>query len=61
MLNENKLDLFHSLPYGGAEGFLSDLIEENQPENLHSDDVEYILDAAEIAGVKLSLAWHEKH
>jgi hypothetical protein len=59
MLSEDSLQIFHSLPYGGAEGFLSDLIEENNPDDLHADDVEYILNAAETAGIELPLPWSE--
>lgn len=57
MLNGDSLELFHSLPYGGAEGFLSDLISEQEPENLNSDDVEYILNEAEAAHCDLPEKW----
>ena len=53
MLNDNKLEIFHSLPYCGEEGFLADLIAENERDCLHSDDIEYILHAAELAQIKL--------
>lgn len=57
MLNDNKLDVFHSLPYSGHEGFLSDLVEEYAPDDLHSDDVEYILNAGEITGFDFQPPW----
>ena len=44
MFNGNRLELFHSLPYGGAGGFLSDLFEENSPDELNSEDTEYLFD-----------------
>lgn len=36
-----RLEIWHSLPYSGEEGFLSDLLELD-PETLHADDLEYI-------------------
>ena len=44
MFNGDKLELFHSLPYGGAEGFLGDLFEENSPDELNSDDTLYLFE-----------------
>jgi hypothetical protein len=41
MLNGDKLELWHFLPYSGEEGFLSDLLELNLDE-LHPDDLEYL-------------------
>jgi hypothetical protein len=57
MLNDNKLEIFHTLPYGGAEGFLSDLVEEYHPNDLNEDDVQYILNAADVAGFDLQPPW----
>ena len=57
MMNGDKLESFYSLPYGGAEGFLSDLLAENNPDDLHANDVEYILDVAEATGFDLSPPW----
>ena len=57
MINGAELEIFHSLPYSGAEGFLSDLIAENEPDGLNSDDVEYIIHAAELSDFELSEAW----
>ncbi len=57
MLNGDQLDIFHSLPYSGHEGFLSDLVEEYKPDDLNSEDVEYILNAADIAGFDLQPPW----
>jgi hypothetical protein len=36
-----RLEIWHTLPYSGEEGFLSDLLE-TDPETLHADDLEYI-------------------
>lgn len=59
MLNPDtgKLEIFHSTPYNGHEGFISDLLTEYTPDDLNADDVEYIRDAAEAEGVKLPEAW----
>lgn len=59
MMNGNKLEIFHTLPYGGPEGFIEDIIAENAPDDLHADDVEYILNAAEISGLNLQPPWSE--
>lgn len=41
LTDEGKLEIWHSLPYGGEEGFLSYLVQLD-PSSLHPDDVEYI-------------------
>jgi hypothetical protein len=41
MLNGDKLDIWHTLPYSGEEGFLCDLLELDS-DSLHQDDVDYI-------------------
>lgn len=41
MLNEDTLEIWHSLPYSGEEGFLSDLLDLD-PEMLCLEDIEYI-------------------
>lgn len=60
MMNGDKIELFHSLPYGGAEGFLSDLVEEYKPDDLNTDDVEYIKNAAENEGFTLPASWQDE-
>lgn len=57
MLNGDELEVFHSTPYEGLEGFLSDLIDENDPEDLNGEDVRYILDQAENEGLELPANW----
>jgi hypothetical protein len=46
MMNGDKLELWHSLPYSGQEGFIDDLLEID-PETLNSEDVEYLQQYAE--------------
>ncbi|UCJ09111.1 hypothetical protein KTO58_07990 [Chitinophaga pendula] len=60
MMNGDTLELFHTLPYGGKEGFLSDLIEENDPDDLHEEDVEYVLNAADMCGFDLQPPWLDR-
>lgn len=36
-----RLEIWHTLPYSGQEGFLADLLELD-PETLNADDIEYI-------------------
>ena len=57
MMNENKLDLFHSLPYGGAEGFLNDLVNEFTPDDLHPDDFRYLQEIANQTNYPLPSPW----
>lgn len=59
MMNGDTLEIFHSTPYDGIEGFLSDLLEENEPGDLHREDAEYLLAAAEAEGIELPKAWQE--
>jgi len=41
MYSDGKIEEWHTLPYGGEEGFISDLLELDR-ESLHPDDLEYI-------------------
>lgn len=59
MMNGDTLEIFHSTPYHGHEGFLSDLLDEYSPDDLHADDVEYLRQAAEAEGVELPEAWKD--
>jgi hypothetical protein len=59
MMNGDTLEIFHSTPYDGIEGFLSDLLEENEPGDLHREDAEYLLAAAGAEGIELPKAWQE--
>lgn len=57
MMNGDTLEIFHSTPYDGIEGFLSDLIAENEPGDLHREDAEYIIQCAENEGIELTGEW----
>jgi hypothetical protein len=59
MMNGDELDIFHTLPHGGAEGFLTDLLNENTPDDLNGEDARYLREAAEAEGVSLPEAWQE--
>ena len=59
MMNGDKLDIFHTLPDGGAEGFLIDLLDEYTPDDLNGEDARYLREAAEAEGVSLPEAWEE--
>jgi hypothetical protein len=41
MLNGDRLEIWHTTPYNGHEGFIEDLIELD-PDTLNSEDIEYI-------------------
>jgi len=59
MMNGGSLEIFHSTPYAGHEGFLSDLLDEYSPDDLNSEDTDYLRQAAEAEGVTLPEAWQE--
>lgn len=60
MMNGDTLEIFHSTPYNGHEGFLSDLLEEFDPDELHHEDAEYLRNAAKTEGVELPAAWQSE-
>lgn len=60
MMNGEDLEIFHSTPYEGLEGFLSDLVDEYEPDDMNREDVEYIRQAAENEGFDLPDDWKEK-
>ena len=59
MINSDtgELEIFHSTPYEGHEGFITDLLKEYSPDDLNREDAEYIRDNAEAEGVELPEAW----
>lgn len=62
MLNGNRLESFHSLPYSGKEGFLYRLLEDNEPDDLHKDDAAFLLNAADMVQYNLQPNWRQyKH
>ena len=60
MMNGNSLEIFHSTPYDGIEGFLSDLIDENEPGDLNREDAEYIIQCADNEGIELTGEWEAR-
>lgn len=57
MFNGDNVEMYHSTPYHGHEGFITDLLDEYEPDELNQDDIDYILDNAEIEGAELPAAW----
>ncbi len=49
MINDEsgELELHHSTPYNGHEGFLKELVAERKPDEYSGDDLEYLVDAIE--------------
>lgn len=41
MMNEDTLEIWHSLPFSGQEGFIDDLTDLD-PDTLNAEDIEYI-------------------
>lgn len=59
MFNGDDVELFHNTPYEGLEGFITDLLDEYDPTEVHHEDVEYILQQAENEGAHLPDNWAE--
>ena len=57
MMNGDKLASFYSTPYNGLEGFIEDILSDNNPDDIHEEDVEYIRDIAKMEGVTLPDNW----
>ena len=55
--NSGKLELFHSTPYNGYEGFLSDLVTEYSPDDLRTDDIDFIINQAKTERLELPEVW----
>jgi hypothetical protein len=60
MMNGDDLDAWLSTPYEGHEGFVSDLLDEYKPDDLHRDDLEFIREWAERLDAELPEAWQSK-
>lgn len=56
MFNGDEVELFHNTPYNGHEGFISDLLDEFQPDDLHSEDADYIIYNAIAEGTDISVS-----
>lgn len=61
MLNDDtgNLEIFHSTPYEGHEGFISDLLAEYVPDDLSIEDARYILENATSENVELPDVWQK--
>jgi hypothetical protein len=59
MFNGNDLELFHTTPYEGHEGFIIDLLDEHNPEDLHYEDAIYIFSQAKSEGAVMPECWLE--
>ena len=60
MMNGDSLEIFHSTPYAGHEGFLSDLLDEYSQDDLNSEDADYLRQAADAENLALTAAWEAK-
>ena len=58
MFNGDKLALHHTTSYSGLEGFIDELLSEYNPNDINSDDADYIIEHAEIEGAELPSAWY---
>ncbi len=55
--DSGKLELFHSTPYNGHEGFITDLLAEHKPADINIEDARYILENATNENVELPDVW----
>ena len=58
MMNGESLAIWHNTPYSGLEGFIEELLTENKPNEINSEDADYIVEQAEIENVVLPSAWY---
>ena len=58
MFNGDNLALWHSTPYSGLEGFIDDLIIENEPNDINSEDADYIIEQAQNELIELPASWY---
>lgn len=59
MMNGDTLEVFHTTPYDGHEGFITDLLDEYTPDDLNGEDARYIYDCAVDENVKLPEIWEK--
>ena len=57
MLNGDRLEIFHSLPESGEEGFLEAFINSYFPDDFQEVDIQYILEVAKSSEFKLHGLW----
>ena len=58
MMNGDTLQVFHTTPYHGFEGFIEDLIAENDPDDMNAEDANYIVEQAETELIELPEKWY---
>ena len=59
MMNGGKLDAWLFTPYHGHEGFIGDLSDEHGPDDLNSDDQDYVRHWADILNFELPNDWQQ--
>lgn len=57
MLNNGRLEIWHSTPYSGLEGFIMDFLAHIRPGEIPRGDARYIIQAAENEDVVLPDDW----
>lgn len=58
MMNGDTLQVFHTTPYHGFEGFIEDLIAEYNPDDMNAEDANYIVEQAETELIELPAKWY---
>lgn len=58
MMNGDRLQLWHTTGYSGLEGFIEDLIEEYNPNEINAEDADYIIEQAQNELIELPSAWY---
>jgi len=58
MFNGDQLAIHHTTSYSGLEGFIDELLDEYSPNDINSEDADYIIEQAESEGAELPSAWY---
>lgn len=59
MMNGERLDAWLFTPYDGHEGFLDELTDQHDPQDLHHEDAAFIREAAERLNFDLPESWRQ--
>lgn len=57
MMNGDVMEIYHTTPHHGFDGFLKDLLNDYTPDELNQTDINYLLENAEIEKVSLPDVW----
>lgn len=59
MMNGDVMEIYHTTPYHGFDGFLKDLLNNYTPDELNQEDIDYLLRESEIESLDLPQVWQK--